>query len=296
MKYLKYLSLPLLIFIGVFTTGKLFFALTDGFTIDNITSEFAYREHWIEPKSSSEERDLFLSVMNQKFHYLGRGAQAYAFLSDDGKYVLKIVKQKHLKLKKWEDLVLRLPFLSSIREGKLARRKAKVENVLNSSKISFEDLKNETILIYMHLKKTDDLNTLVTITDKLGIPHTINLDDMEFVVQKKADLALPYLENLLAKGDTEAFHKALRDIIDLRVKISQQGIRDKDTGFLNNMGFFEEKPVIIDIGQFAKDATITQRDQYKMDLVRKTQVLRGWLSEHDHETASLFEQQLETLK
>lgn len=80
----------------LFGMGRLYFRLTDDFRLGNITYDMPHHDEWDIPKLSDEERQRLDSILSQKFTYIGKGAQSYAFGSDDGKYVLKFFKFKHL--------------------------------------------------------------------------------------------------------------------------------------------------------------------------------------------------------
>ena len=71
----------------VYGTGRLYYAVTAGFTIGNITSDFSYNEKWATAALTSSQRDQVKQILSQKFSYLGKGCQSYVFTSDDGKYV-----------------------------------------------------------------------------------------------------------------------------------------------------------------------------------------------------------------
>lgn len=91
-KYFKiFLVISLLVFV-IYSSGRLYYAITAGFTISNITSDFAYNEKWDMLSLSNLEKERVNQILAQKFSYLGKGCQSYVFLSEDGEYVLKFVK------------------------------------------------------------------------------------------------------------------------------------------------------------------------------------------------------------
>jgi len=64
-----------------------------GFSPARITSDFAYNPDW----AIEEPQDLVTikSILGQKFKFLAVGSQSYAFVSEDGKYVVKFFIMKH---------------------------------------------------------------------------------------------------------------------------------------------------------------------------------------------------------
>ena len=60
----------------------------DGFSVALIHSGLTFNPAW-ETAPASPELD---PIFSQKFHYLGCGGQSFAFVSDDGQYVIKFFK------------------------------------------------------------------------------------------------------------------------------------------------------------------------------------------------------------
>lgn len=279
----------------LFSVGRIHTHLTEGFSIANITTDFPYREEWEEPPLPPREQwDSIRQILKQRYVYLGKGAQTYAFLSEDGQYVMKFVKQKHLKIPRWQDIFLQIPFLEEYRQEKLRHRKEKVELFINSSRLSYEELADETAVLYVHLKRTENLGQ-ITIINKMGIPYTISLDDQEFVLQKKAIMLESYLVGFIEKGDFDGARNALQQVIDLLVRLSKKEIVDKDWRVFENIGFVDNQAIYIDIGQFVKDPAISQQQAYKREIVERTEILMDWLKEKYPDLALTFEQQLQMI-
>ena len=81
----------------LFGIARLYYRLTDDFRLANITYELPFKPSWKVPSLTKEEYSRLAQITNQKFTYIGKGAQCYAFASEDGEYVLKFFKFKHLK-------------------------------------------------------------------------------------------------------------------------------------------------------------------------------------------------------
>src|ERR1700722_581245 len=80
----------------IFFPIRAYYRWTDDFRIANITHDIPYHPEW-DTSLSHEELAQLKSILDQPFTYIGKGAQAYAFASEDGKYVLKFFKFKHLR-------------------------------------------------------------------------------------------------------------------------------------------------------------------------------------------------------
>src|ERR1700722_2869530 len=84
----------LLLIIAVF---RLYFVATDDIRVSNFTYELPFNSKWEVSSPSPEQKALIDKILSQNFTYLGKGAQSYAFESQDQKFVLKFFKFKHIK-------------------------------------------------------------------------------------------------------------------------------------------------------------------------------------------------------
>ncbi len=241
-------------------------AQTDGFSVAKLRSDetFTFR---LKPQKCSLEP----AILAQPYHYLGRGAQAFAFVSEDGKYVLKFFshhKGRHI-LQKFSFLMPKQ--LSEKLAATMQRRQRRLHNDFVSYKLAEERLFDATGLLYAHLGKTTDLNTRVTLFDKIGVKLEVNLDDLEFVIQRKAELIYPSIEKWVEEGNHEKAKEALGELVALLKHRSRQGIYDKDPDLKTNFGFLETRPIQFDIGRFVIN------NEGSCELTKITQKLCTWL-------------------
>src|SRR5205085_10468413 len=80
----------------IFGLSRLYYRLTDDFRIANITYDLPFTPPWKVPHLTLDEYKNLEKILSQTFSYIGKGAQCYAFKSEDGKFVLKFFKFKHL--------------------------------------------------------------------------------------------------------------------------------------------------------------------------------------------------------
>src|ERR1700722_14345392 len=80
---------------------RLYYAVTGGFTIGNITSDLSYDQQWSTHALSTIEQQEVDRALDQQYAYLGKGCQAYVFKSDDGEYVLKFFKYQRFRPQSW---------------------------------------------------------------------------------------------------------------------------------------------------------------------------------------------------
>ena len=275
----RFLSLSALFCAAIYSLSSFCNAQTDGFSVARIHSDLNYNPEWETAPLSSEQKTELRNILDQKFSYLGFGGQCFAFASDDGKYVIKFFKHK---IRKPYSYILNRqlpePFEKK-RLKKLGKAQFKLNRDFNSYKIAYEDLHDETGLVYIHLNKGKELNQSVTIRDKLGIEHQIALDDIEFIVQKRAQLAYAYIEELMDRGDTAAAKDALHALLKVIVSRCQKGVFDEDARIHRNFGFIDNRPIFIDVGRFRRDPERMNHAVYKKDLQDITGRFRDWLEE-----------------
>jgi len=265
---------------------------TDGFKISNIHSSLIPRPKWALPPLSEEQKNALRLLLAQKFYYLGSGGQCYAFVSEDQKIVIKFFKH-HLRRVPW--LIDRLPlpeFLDQMRIKQSKKRESKLLRDFNSYKIAYETLKDETGLLFVHLNKTQNRNQELVIVDKIGIEHRLQLDELEFVVQKKAELAYPYIDHLMKEKQLPKAKEAIDQICALIIARCKKGVFDEDPRIHRNLGFVNGKAQLIDVGRLKRDATRASPAIFKEDLQKITARMQGWLEQKHPELASYLEERL----
>src|SRR5437868_4094151 len=90
--YCKEICVLLTVIVALYGGGRLYFYLTDGFAIENITSQYPYDVKRETRSITQAEQQQIHSILSQKFSYLGKGCQSYVFVSEDDNYVLKFFK------------------------------------------------------------------------------------------------------------------------------------------------------------------------------------------------------------
>lgn len=263
---------------------------TDGFRLERIRSSLTHNSAWeVEALSAPKAREV-ASALAQNFSYLASGGQCYAFASLDGRYVLKFFKHFHRELPWWSHLPL-----SKRQREKLEGRKKKLQRDFSSYTLAFKELQEETGLLLIHLNKTAPHLGDVTLIDKLGIAHTIALDAFEFVLQYKAEMALPYLAEAVAQRGKEGVRAAICSMLEVLQKRCAKGIFDEDPRIQRNVGFVHGRAIILDAGRLRLDPERKKADVQKSDLRTITERLRGWLKEHYPEGVEVLNEELEAL-
>jgi hypothetical protein len=275
-------ALKILIFIGGFLLLERFtHHQTRGFSLPHI-----YTDQMQNLPSVSVDPEILTELEKGPFTFLDSGLECYAFLSADGKTVLKVFKHHHLR---------QAHFLSQISSHftKLYdEKKKRLENSFASYRLAEKELKSETGLLFLHLGKTKKTLPTVTLIDKLGIEHKVALDEVHFLLQKRATLLLPALEKQVKEKRLSEAEKTLHSLLDLIVQRCKKGISDRDPTLCKNYGFLGTQAIMIDLGSFSKNSFLKDPHSYKRELFYETLPLRCLLQNRFPELLPFFETEL----
>ncbi len=217
----------------------------------------------------------------ESFYFLGSGKQFYAFESEDGKAVIKFIKQSRRKPLPW---LAKLPLpspLSHMRDSYLQKRGKRLSELLACCKLASEELREETGIIADHLERTSE-SRVVTLIDKLGIAHTINIAQTQFLIQKKADL----LTSSISEGQIDG-------MIELISAISLKGIVNLDPRLKANFGMMDGKMLLIDCGSLKKDPRVAFHPYFQRALFLQLLSLREYLQNNQPEYVAYFDTQIQ---
>ncbi len=190
---------------------------------------------------SAEKEKAIESALAQKFTYMGSGAQAYVFFSEDGKTVLKLFKKKRFEVPMWIKMLPPLPY-------KIKKMQGKQNNLIKdftSYRIAYNELREETGLLLVHLDRTP-LHYTVNIQDA-----QICLADYAFILQKRGELVYASLEKDVKDGNLESAKASISSLVHLLKERCDKGVADRDPNFSKNYAFLGTQAVEIDIGRFS---------------------------------------------
>lgn len=252
----------ILAFIAIYSLYKAVHAYdkrTDGFSIEKISSDLPYNPNW-DIKTSKEDIEGANVALQQPYYYLGRGFQCYAFVSQDGKYVLKFVRHQRLRLSEYAKLLPNIGWIKDWKEAKSVSHKTRTDYLFNGLKVGFEKVPQETALLFVHINRTENKHGSVNIMDKAGNKYNVKLDDVVFVLQRKAMHIEPVIEKLMNEGDLEGAKKRINQIFQLFIDCGKKGVIDTDGALIrkHNLGFLDDKAIYIDTGK------LTVRDENKI--------------------------------
>ncbi len=271
---------------------RLFFKRNHGFCAQMILSTLQPRLEWQTAELRKDERAALQEILKQKFFYLSRGGQSAAFLSEDGKTVIKFYRfPSHLRPLGF----LKHPFAyqwSAKRSKIKAHNFEKLETTFGSFLLAYQELKEESGLLYLHLNPTTDLKQNITLVDRLKNHYQVSLDHVAFIVQRRAYPIYETLQKQLAARELDCAKQALSSLLDLIAALCAKGIIDHDAILSQNYGFYNQGAMLVDIGRLAHNSAI-QREGAKGEHIRKmTAPLQSWLQERSPELAAYFEDKI----
>lgn len=259
----------------VFASARIYYALTDDFRLSNITYPVPYEKNWEIAGSSPEEKKHLKQILDQPFYYLGKGAQSYAFVSKDDKYVLKFFKFKHLRPSLFVDALPSVGLLKRYKEKQIARKERKLFGVFRSYKLAYDVEKNESGLIFIQLNSEDNPKRYATIIDKIGFKRVIDLHNYPFILQIKGETLRVVVNDLLKKGNIAEVEKRLGQMLELYAGEYRRGIYDHDHGVMQNTGFIGDRPFHLDVGKLMREEKMRDQIYAKQD----AEVVAGKINE-----------------
>lgn len=294
----KYSYIVSLLFFGFLAKGLFsLYHYTHDFRVDYISSSMSYHPEWdIKDRISSKE---IKKILDQPFYFIGKGGQAYAFESQDGKYVLKFVKFKFIQEKLKNKLLSWIPFYEDYSVNERERRIKKFYDLYLGYKCAFEQNSQNSGIVYLHFNPTFSQFGSVALTDRKGLKHRVDLDQTAFIIQQKGIMLNDLLTQLLNGGHIEVAKQKIEKILDMYVTHYQMGLHDLGYGVIHNTGFVGDIPVHIDLGKMTWDEEIKNIDNYKPDLMIVTSKIEEWLNkthpEYFPEISKFIEQKINSI-
>jgi hypothetical protein len=276
MRFLKKLIFPSLCITSFFTLASVCKKATKNFSVHSIS-------YFIENSPSPLPDELHF-LKNQKFKYLGKGAQAFVFLSEDKKTVIKFIRFDHLRPKPLIKLFSFLPY--EFVQKRIQKSKREINELLTSFDFAFDCFKDETKVI--HFQKAP-LSTPITIIDPLGIEHQIK--NAPFLVQAYCT----QVESIWDKLSYQEACNLIDHYIAFALKKMDSGVLDEDPNLITNFGLCDNKLIEIDVGRFYPNDSFKTPLAKKRDLNRILNDLKPALEKKDPSLVEYFSQKLEAL-
>jgi hypothetical protein len=281
-----------LIALALFGTIRIYYNLTDDFHLGNITFPLEKRPEWEFPANPRGFEEV-KTVLDQKFSYIGKGAQSYVFGSEDGNYVIKFFKFKHLKPSFLISLLPPIGPLDDIKTHNQNRKKRKLEGVFEGHLIAFKYNEDNSGVQFLHFNPTPGLNLKTHLIDKLGFERKIDLDPIVFVLQKRGDTLRAAFDQLFKQGNGELAAFRAKQVLDMYVEEYSRHVWDRDHGISHNIGFIQDSPFHLDVGKLSYTDEPQDPEFYKNDLRHVARKINLWVEENYPSEAGSFKNEVE---
>ncbi len=258
---------------------------TQGFRYYHLRSNIPNRLSWDIPTPPIES---ITPLLTQEFSYLSQGDQSYVFIGQDQKTILKFFKHDHLSP---IQLVKKLP-LGEKSIHLLHLKVRSLDPVLESVKIAYESLQEETGLLYVHLNKTENTLPTINLIGPLGIRYQIALDSTEFALQQKGTLLFPHIKKLLINQQIPEAKHHIRQLMQSLSCRCDKGIRNVDHSAHRNIGQINGRIMELDIGSYIIDPSVKEETGKTIELLGHTQRIKRWLKKYSPELLTFYESQI----
>ena len=241
-----------------------------------IESHFPPRKEW-EVKTTSQQERFFSSISHQTLRWLGRGMQAVVFETQDEKYVVKFFQLGRLREDPATNPVKNI--LSGESAEKRQERINHREEIFSSSKMCFENLQEETGIVYVHLNRSKDHVRTIRLVDKYGQSHRIRGDETSFLVQKKARYLIPTITAHMEHGQVDQAKARIDQVFALLLTMAKKGYVDNDDALIrnNNIGLSEDQAIYIDTGHLYHVQNLDVAERMKYEFQVRLDPLEKWL-------------------
>lgn len=220
--------------------------------------------------TESKEQEL-KPILSQNFHYLGRGSTCKAYISQDGRYCLKVF----LKSRTTSKMFRNIPFLRNLADlrRELRMKFKRIRGQINA----YQFIPKETGMIYYQFVHPRNLfHKTINLTEQDGSLTVLDLDRDEFVIQKKAILSEEYLLNCFANHDILRAKEGISKLLHFTEMLYNQGLVVYCLQFLDNFGFVEDEPIRIDVEHLRYDPSWKRKAS--QHLKKELANFRAWLA------------------
>jgi hypothetical protein len=164
-----------------------------------------------------------------------------------------------------------------------------------SYKESYQNLREETGVLLLHINPTDHVRKTITIVDKTLAEYEVSLDRVTFILQQRAELIYPTLDRLLTEKKIDEAKQVISRIIQLITTRCQKGYMDDDADLRKNYGLLKDRAIHIDIGDLFLREGISLRENYIPHIKEMTECLRQKLESLSPELLDHYIQEIESL-
>lgn len=231
-------------------------------------------------------------ILEQPFHYLGKGRQCFVFESADRKSVIKFFNQPYTQMPWYAKRLLS-------QEGKkreVFKRAQRKKYYLSSYLLADRELKKETGLLYVHQGSSSTLLPSLHLVDQASREWEVDLNQIPFVLQKKGHAFYEALQEALEKEGTKKICSLIDRYLVFLGQRMEKKIADADQDTEHNLGLLEGSVCLLDPGRLYREEQLQDPRRQKEEWERATRQLRSWLQSHDPAACAYLDERLQLLK
>ncbi len=232
------------------------------------------------PSTEKEMAEIFA----QPFRYCGKGSTSGAYVSDDGKIVLKTFVQKEF-VSHWD----KIPFFSYLANRRKELR-VKYNRCIGPINAAHYIPKESGMVYYQFIHPKHRFHQRIQLIEKDGSISLFDPNENEFFVQKKAVLVWDYILDKLSIGEIDQVKNAITKLFRLTKSLYDQGIKVAALQFLDNFGFLDDELIRIDLEHIRFDPKWNGTSHYAKE-IRK---FREWFVDKVPELTAFFDETANT--
>jgi len=250
--------------------------LTHSFHAARLFGTLSQDGFWNAPSQIS--LDQIRQILSQNFKYLGRGSQAFVFVSEDGSVVLKL-----LIFDSSDSLTHRL-FHSIFNTSSQASYSHQVQKravrTLKACELADQYLADDAAILFVHLNPETESLPTVRLIGPSWKRINIQLNSVRFVLQKRADLLNETLMQAYLQKDQQRFFTIVEQLNALLNRRTACGIGNSDPTLFENFGVIGTQPVEIDFGNFYYCPEMIKHKRFQEEKARYTDQLLKWVERY----------------
>jgi hypothetical protein len=233
-----------------------------------VATDVPFNPSWSSELPSSEIGTL----LSKPFHYLGRGAQAFVFESEDGQFVIKLFRCSP-KIHPWRQFI-RKNFLKR-RDRRTAEEKAKL--LFGACKLAYDQAPDLTGLTYIHLNSTQELPDSTCLINRMGRKIPVDLNRCCFAIQKKGVSVSTVFRQAIEENDRDKYERLAQSFVSLVQERASRNIANLDKKMGENFGFIGEQAIEWDFGNYAVNLNLSGQEAREAEILIFTRNLQEFL-------------------
>ncbi len=193
-----------------------------GVVVEPLTWGFSLHRYELIPTAVTSRGGFPSALAGQKWFLQAQGGQSYVFFSEDNRYVLKFFKDQPRPYLKYPSYV--------------ALKMKKLHRTLSGYSLIYDRCHDLSGLVCLHTQSSHPIPA--TLIDRIGMTHSVDLNDYLFVLQHKAEI----LERHDVKASAQSIIQAL----------STHHLTDHDPRLHKNLGTLDGHLIVIDPGRIVE--------------------------------------------